>query len=691
MPEHHQLPRRFTFLQCVIIFWHLHTPTVVGNHDTWLNDHLSPFQQKRTSGQQGEADPYKGWFFWMFLNRCNQVEMKDYFALQRWSPSDPGKLPHSERWFGSRLAAWGWNRSTRRQPKLLEDFFEFLWKIFEDSNCSLGSDDPEMFHYINVPGWAFLPMSAYHQVTFHNLERQANALLGGTRPFSSLVTGPPSRLVGTSSQSPGPSPPVVDHRPLERLPRTFTEPSSLTNAPSPQPKSHNPVLHSPRPGAVGTKTEVVSIAVDRSDRPVNPSQDTNHRRTPTNQVAPSKLAARISIPSAIAKGNSTSLDFTSRLGKGSAKRMQSGHGSNGSPSSDYHHGSSQPKASEFSERLSQFNQGSPGEEVVSSTTNADQQSSSGQWIKQTYGVDRPPPPLGLRKGISHTSHQSLGLNISTQPPRKVAMMGTKQFKARAPSYSPPHPQEQLLNHRRSQNISPMTAGLRPPQQSQPEEAHDDGPSEMVSTPKHQRLGAFGSPSIDSSIASSPIMRSPYEPASSQTSMTSTTILQLSLESSPPQSHQSIHGKKRSSLDIDRNVDDFRSPKRTSVMSPSSVIEAVKGRLADEMGQRRPEPDRSSRHAPLVQDTTPFQPVPNTDKAKKSNNVEDIQNSASDSYNAVQVNEADTIDTLLKASKSISDCGSNLSSTDEESDEEWFDLDTDAKNHDICRSFGPLGR
>jgi hypothetical protein len=46
----------------------------------------------------------------------------------------------SERWFGKKLAAWGWNRPTREEPNLLEHFIGFITEFVPATELGLKSD-----------------------------------------------------------------------------------------------------------------------------------------------------------------------------------------------------------------------------------------------------------------------------------------------------------------------------------------------------------------------------------------------------------------------------------------------------------------------------------------------------------------------------------------------------------------------
>jgi hypothetical protein len=73
--------QNFTFLQCVIIFWHL---TKLGDqHNSWLR--ANGQNERFLCPQEPAAEDYKGWFFWMFLNKFNIREIKDCFRSQGWS------------------------------------------------------------------------------------------------------------------------------------------------------------------------------------------------------------------------------------------------------------------------------------------------------------------------------------------------------------------------------------------------------------------------------------------------------------------------------------------------------------------------------------------------------------------------------------------------------------------------------
>ena len=551
---------------------------------------------------------------------------------------------------------------------------------------------PEMFHYINVLGWTLLPPGGVnHEASFSQLERQANALLDGKQSSKTLVTSPLSGLAGASCQGPESSPSLVGHQYLERRSRTSAEPSNITDMRSPHSTSPDTASYPPRHGMAEKKNDGFSIAVSRSDRRAKASQNTNHQQIPSSPVAHSRLAARTSIPATITKDHSILPGLTSRSEKSPGKRTKSSYSGHDLSSSDYHHDLSQPKASKFPAFVSPFDQGSPHNATFLSTMNAGQSSSTGTSRKHPYGAESPPSPPKFCNEINDINHQPLGLNVPARTQKMAARTETKHIKIRAPNCSPPYPTEELLKHQRRRIISPMTSRSKLSQKPQPQKDRDHGALQMASTPKRQRMGAFGSPSLDSSIASSPTMSSSVEPGSSQTSITSNTTLPPSLEGSPPYSHQSLRGKKRSSRDIDTDSDEFRSSKRLSVMSPGSVVEAVKGRLADEIDHRRPEPFTSNRHASPVHVPPSRQALPTPDKAAESKHVDVIRDAASDPSEVLQVDEADTTNTLPKSSKSISNWGSDRSHIEEEdqidSDYDWFFLEADANNDHIYGSFG----
>ena len=318
----------------------------------------------------------------------------------------------------------------------------------------------------------------------------------------------------------------------------------------------------------------------------------------------------------------------------------------------------------------------------------------GKSKEHTYGAERLLPPPRFGDGISDMSYQPLGLNGFSRPLEMATRTEPKQLKVRAPKSSPPPPQEELSKHRRSRNISPVTAGSKLSQQSQPQRDHDHGTLQLGSTPNRQRMGAFRSPSLESSITSSPSVWSPSGLASSQTSITPNTTLPPSLEGSPPYSHPDVRGKKRSSQDIDPDPGGLRSSKRVAIMSPGSVVEAVKGRLADEIDHRRPEPLTSSLRASSVQAPPTIQASPTPAKVAEREHLEVIRDAASDPSAVPQVDRADAPSMLPESSESISNCGSDRSPTDEEgpidSDWDYISPEADANNDQIFWSFGGFG-
>ncbi|CZR56518.1 uncharacterized protein PAC_06407 [Phialocephala subalpina] len=632
MPDSHPPAPKYTFLQCVIIFWFLMHRVDEHDHWLWLNA-----LQGRTLGSQYQADNYKGWFFWMYLSGLNDNDMKVRFNLQGWC----GYSPNSDgRWFGNRLTAWGWPMQPRGKKEAWRNFIGYLREIVPATELELQRDGyPKISQYITAPGWELLPTTNHpHEVSFTDLETQALALYNDKQALSPedilnsyrLVNNPSSARSAIGQGHFGPA---------------LAESSGSTNVVTSRPRAPNPPSYSPQVAKEEMQVHEVPMAINRSNRPFVTSPDTDHQPIATNPVPRSRPPERRHKPPMVAKNNLNLTEGPSTPRGNSKRKVQS---------------------------------------ASSDSAKASRQHSVGLSTQTASGIGRVFPSTP-QNGIKLLNQPTLGINNVEYPPRGPAMTNTGQRKPQPLSNFPSHPQEQVrqsLNYQHRQDSPPTIANSKLPLPSLPQV---DDNRRLASTPKRRRVEAFSPASVNSSIVTSPSAWSPHS-HSSFTSMASNTPSQIwSAKSSPlPNFDVAIPAQECSSLGIKGKGTEV--PDRPSLMSPGSVIQAVNARLSEQL-ESPPKFSKSRPRSTLPPDTLPRRALKYADKAMDGANAEgngETQDRAGIVNRAVPTKDVDISNVLLAAGEAISDVASDISSPERAGEDEEAWVAADAYNDGLYK-------
>jgi len=129
------------------------------------------------------------------------------------------------------------------------------------------------------------------------------------------------------------------------------------------------------------------------------------------------------------------------------------------------------------------------------------------------------------------------------------------------------------------------------------------------------------------------------------------------------------------------------PDQPSLMSPSSVVQAVNARLSEQL-ENPPGASKSGRRSILSRDTLLRRALTYADNATEGAIIEgdgNAQDRAGIAHKAIPAKDVDVKNILLAAGKTISDVESDVSSLERVGEDGGDWVDADAYNDDICKS------
>jgi hypothetical protein len=360
---------------------------------------------------------------------------------------------------------------------------------------------------------------------------------------------------------------------------------------------------------------------------------------------------------------------------GPGKPVQSSRAGNYSQSSGYQHAADQQNALGLPEPISPLSQTNFGQKKLPSMT-ACQLRKSGALIKHKSWIDNPPFRSRLRGRTNLPNQQTVLGNHPAFEPKDSVIMEIGPNKRQAPRYSLSNPQEQLrpgLDHSPMINLSTKTRESKLLKQSEPKESQVEITHQPASITKRRKVA------VHSSIGTSPTGCSIPEQVPAQTNIAWNSPLRISPKISRSHSNGAVSGKKHSSFNADGDMEIFKPPDRQPVTSPGAMAQTV-NENSSQKSVSALETRAASRHVETSRDTPPSRAFTHSDEAMVESGYWKVK---------------EPRNTLLEASKTISDSGSDTSSREVMVDM-WDEIlccaggDVDADNDIICKLFGHLG-